>query len=290
MIQCFVKNGYSSSFEDNKLPRLIHVCKAEKRHNKFPRIMHLHEDMVEIVLIREGSGTHIVGDRKYKTQKGDILIYNKGILHDERSNPETDVSTYACGITSVNIKGLKENCLLSDDIEPVISSGEYFNKIESIFDMMYSELLSGSNGAEETCNYLLLGLVTIVLRIIEASGNEAGRESYQIGERIKKYIDDNFLCDLSIKSLSEDLGISQYYLIHTFKEKTGYSPMQYIIDRKLGEAQNLLINTNYSIEQIAAKIGYDNPNYFTMLFAKKIGMSPGKYRKQFITRDDSGMK
>lgn len=282
MIQCFVKNSFTSSFEDNKLPKLLYICKADKNHNKLPRIMHMHDNMLEIVFIRDGSGTYIIGNKKFKTKKGDILIYNKGVLHDERSNPETDVSTYVCGITGVSIKGLKENQLISEDIEPVINSGEYFSKIESIFDIMYSELLSSGKGAEETCNYLMLSLITIVLRIIEASGSETEEESYQLEKRIKKYIDDNFLSNLSIKSLSEDLCISQYYLIHIFKEKTGYSPMQYIIDRKLGEAQNLLINTNYSVEQIAVMVGYDNPNYFNMLFTKKIGMSPGKYRKQFI--------
>ena len=234
MIQCFVKNKHISRFENNNLPKLLHVCKAEKDDNRFPRVMHAHDNMVEIVLIKEGSGNHTIGNNKYKTKKGDILIYNKGVLHDERSNPEANVSTYVCGISNVHVKGLKENCLISNDISPLINSGEYFNTIENIFEIMYSEILSNKNGVEETCNYLLLSLLSIVLRIVDFSGNEIKQEEYELGERIKQYIDDNFLDDLNIKSLSEILGISQYYLIHTFKNKTGYSPMQYIINRKIG--------------------------------------------------------
>ena len=279
MIQCFVENSNSSSFKNKKLPKLMHVCKAEKEHNKIPRIMHKHEDMVEIVFIRDGHGTHVIGDKEYKTKKGDILIYNKNILHDERSNIERCISTYVCGISDLHLKGLSENQLIADNIEPVIHSGEHFDAIESIFKIMYSEVFSNRKGVEETCNYLMLSLITIVLRLADSSGNKKKEEEYQLGQRIKKYIDENFLNDLSIASLSEELGISQYYLMHTFKEKTGYSPMQYIIKRKIGEAQNLLINTDHSVSEIANMLGYDNPNYFNMLFTKTIGMPPGKYRK-----------
>ena len=287
MIQCFVKNNYNPIFRNNNSPKLLHVCKAEKNDNMFPRIMHMHDDMVEIVFIREGLGTHIIGNKKYETKKGDILIYNKGVLHDERSTPKSECSTYVCGFSDLKIKKLAENHLISNDIEPVINSGDYFNIIENIFEIMYSEILSNRKGVEETCNHLLLSLITIILRLVDLSKNDVKEEEYELGESIKKYIDNNFLNNLSIKSLSEDLGISQYYLIHSFKKKTGYSPMQYIMNRRIGEAQNLLINTDYSIIQIASKVGYDNPNYFNMLFTKLIGMSPGKYRKHLISYTSS---
>ncbi|MBP2034089.1 AraC-like DNA-binding protein/mannose-6-phosphate isomerase-like protein (cupin superfamily) [Clostridium algifaecis] len=283
MIQYFVKSNYESSFKNNNFPKLVHICKAKKVDNKFPRIMHMHKDMVEIVFIKEGSGIHTIGNNKYKTKKGDILIYNKDVLHDERSNLQ--FSTYVCGITNVKIEGLEENHLIPDNIKPIISSGKYFNVIENIFKTMYSEIVLNDKGAEETCNYLLLTIISIVLRLIDLSGNKLEQEKYQLGKRIKKYIDDNFLGNLNIKTLSENLGISPYYLIHTFKNETGYSPMHYIINRKIGEAQNLLINTNYSVAEIGTIVGYDNPNYFNMLFTKTIGMSPGKYRKYFVSKN-----
>jgi YesN/AraC family two-component response regulator len=49
--------------------------------------------------------------------------------------------------------------------------------------------------------------------------------------------------------------------------------------RRIGEAQSLLINTNYNVTMIAGIVGYDNPNYFTTLFSKIVGMSPKKYRQ-----------
>lgn len=65
MIQCFVKNKYTSCFDIDNPPKLLHVCKAEKNDNKFPRIMHMHYDMLEIVFIRDGSGNHTIGNNKF---------------------------------------------------------------------------------------------------------------------------------------------------------------------------------------------------------------------------------
>jgi AraC-like DNA-binding protein len=71
-------------------------------------------------------------------------------------------------------------------------------------------------------------------------------------------------------------------LAHVFKESTGFSPIQYIIRRRIGEAQSLLINTNESVTNISGIVGYDNTSYFTTLFSKTVGMSPKKYRQLWI--------
>lgn len=58
--------------------------------------------------------------------------------------------------------------------------------------------------------------------------------------------------------------------------------MQYAIRLRIGQAQALLAGTNYSITQIAGMVGYDNSSHFNTMFAKYIGMTPGKYRKIFL--------
>ena len=186
MIQCFVKNNYNPIFENSNLPKLLHICKNERDDTIVPRVMHMHDDMVEIVLVREGLSTYIIGNKKYEIKKGDVLIYNRCVLHDERSDSKSNTSTYVCGFSNLKIKGLAENHLISNDIEPVINSGDYFSTIESIFEIMYSEILSNKEGTEETSNYLLLSLIKIILRLADLSKSEAKEEEYELGEVIKK--------------------------------------------------------------------------------------------------------
>ena len=57
--------------------------------------------------------------------------------------------------------------------------------------------------------------------------------------------------------------------------------MQYVTRRRIGEAQNLLINTQLSITEIAANVGYNNSNYFQNVLKKIVGYTPGSYRKRW---------
>ncbi|MBQ9322352.1 MAG: helix-turn-helix transcriptional regulator, partial [Eubacterium sp.] len=100
---------------------------------------------------------------------------------------------------------------------------------------------------------------------------------------IRQYLDENYMNDLSLQSISNEFHISTYYLAHIFKEETGYSPMNYIIRRRIGEAQSLLITTRRSITDIASQVGFSNPNNFNIQFQKQVGLSPRAYRKTYTT-------
>ena len=75
--------------------------------------------------------------------------------------------------------------------------------------------------------------------------------------------------------------MSTSWFNRSFRSEAGTSPMQYILEIRIRNAQILLETTDYSIADIAGVIGYDNPMYFSRLFRKAKGMSPAKYRKAY---------
>ena len=87
---------------------------------------------------------------------------------------------------------------------------------------------------------------------------------------------------ITLQTMGESLRVSPYYLSHVFKQMSGYSPMQYLLRRRIGEAQTLLITTDLSITRIAEMVGYDTQSYFNLQFTKNVGMSPGKFRQNYI--------
>ena len=87
---------------------------------------------------------------------------------------------------------------------------------------------------------------------------------------------------ITLQSMGEALHISPYYLSHVFKQMSGYSPVQYLLRRRIGEAQTLLITTDLSITRIAEMVGYDTPSYFNLQFTKNVGMPPNKFRQNYI--------
>ncbi|HEY8805162.1 MAG TPA: AraC family transcriptional regulator, partial [Clostridium sp.] len=137
------------------------------------------------------------------------------------------------------------------------------------------------NTAEIT-NYLLRALIVIILSIIEKSSQSLESNGKIIAMRIKKHIDVHCLEDINLYTVSTELNISQYYLCHIFKENFGYSPIQYVIRRRIGEAQSFLINTDYSVTKIATMVGFNNSNHFHTIFLKMIGMPPLQYRKYWV--------
>ena len=66
---------------------------------------------------------------------------------------------------------------------------------------------------------------------------------------------------------------------------SGYSPVQYLLRRRIGEAQTLLITTDLPITRIAEMVGYDTQSYFNLQFTKNVGMPPNKFRQNYIVAE-----
>ena len=82
-----------------------------------------------------------------------------------------------------------------------------------------------------------------------------------------------------IKSSNCDMCESLFY--RQFKEYTGQTPLQYVLGIRLQNAKELLINSDYSIREIAESVGYENALYFSRVFHKYEGLSPTEFRKNF---------
>lgn len=91
---------------------------------------------------------------------------------------------------------------------------------------------------------------------------------------IKSKIDSN----VTVSSLTEILGISQSYLFKIFKKKFGISTKQYINEYRITFAKKLLKESNLSVTQVAASVGFNDVLSFSKFFSKNIGISPLNYR------------
>lgn len=284
-VQCFVKKSFTPTFTDENAPRLLYVSKIEPAASAHPRVMHAHEDFVEIILICSGISEYLINDKKQYIRQGDLIVYNSGVVHDEVSGPEIKVGSYCVAIGGLRLPGLRENALLPEDRHPVLQAGDSFDDIRILCDMMYQNLSAGRVGAEEFSHQLMLALLARVRGIADGTAEEqpaADTEPHILGRRIKQYIDQHYMENISLQSMGDKLHMSPYYLSHVFKQMSGYSPMQYLLRRRIGEAQTLLITTDYPLTRIAELVGYDTQSYFNLQFTKNVGMSPKKYRQTYI--------
>jgi AraC family transcriptional regulator, arabinose operon regulatory protein len=84
---------------------------------------------------------------------------------------------------------------------------------------------------------------------------------------------------IKIEDLARHVNISESHLSKLFRLKTGSSPIDYFINLKMQEAIRLLSNKSLRIKEVAFKLGYNDPYYFTRIFTKQIGTSPASYVK-----------
>ena len=271
----------SSIFELNSFPQLAYISQLDVSLLSLPRALHVHQDLAEIICIAQGHGNYTVDNRSYDVQKGDLIFINSGVLHDTCGNFDADICIYMLGIKQLRLKGHKENHLISSNQSPIITSDQHTDQIQQLFSMLahFTPQHSKDAPSTEIGNHLLQALIILLHTLVQNSTTKLVGQDYNLGLRIKEYIDEHYLEDMKLADIADALHVNSYYLSHTFKKILGYSPMQYIIHRRIGEAQNLLITTDLTITEIALQCGYNNSNYFQVVFNTMSGMPPGKYRK-----------
>ncbi|WP_165763753.1 AraC family transcriptional regulator [Halalkalibacter urbisdiaboli] len=84
---------------------------------------------------------------------------------------------------------------------------------------------------------------------------------------------------VTVDDIAVASGLSKYYLIKRFRETMNMTPNQYLTKVRLEHAVHLLKQTNFTIKEIAIKVGYSNDNYFNKVFKKVVGISPGEFRQ-----------
>ena len=97
--------------------------------------------------------------------------------------------------------------------------------------------------------------------------------------QVKTYIEENYNQDVNLDSLSRLVFLNPIYLSSMFKQETGISITDYIIEVRLKKAKELLADTPMFIGEIASAVGYKDTRYFSKLFLKHVGIKPTEYRK-----------
>ena len=95
---------------------------------------------------------------------------------------------------------------------------------------------------------------------------------------VKKYISDNYMYELRLKTLADLANMSESAFCRFFKLHTGRRLSDYIIDIRLGYATRMLIDTTDTIAEISFKCGYNNMSNFNRIFKRKKGCSPTEFR------------
>ncbi len=124
----------------------------------------------------------------------------------------------------------------------------------------------------------------VIVSRAQKAKKEAGELSEQAEDRMKtvrEYIEAHIQEKISVGDLARLVHVNEQHLMRIFKKATGQSILEYITERRIIIASNLLKDTDYSINFISDCVGCENYSYFTRIFKKYTGFTPREYRMQF---------
>lgn len=241
--------------------------------------LHKHEDLHEVIYIEDGAGSYVIDGKAYTAKKGDVLVYNRGTLHQEQSDPDQPLSTYYFNFRFLSPVDKQRDWVVPPGWEPVIRSSHYTGELAMLIQALVNEFSLRSRGYERISQHLLEAILLLLERMILLQNRTSKEEKASLANQIKAYLDTNYRRKLTLADLAQLFHIDSYYLVHMYKNNFGISPINYLIQRRMGEAMRLMAITDKKIWEIAKMVGYDNANYFSILFTRVIGISPRKFRE-----------
>lgn len=146
----------------------------------------------------------------------------------------------------------------ADDEKCFAASDTFILEVEGIRDVQ---------GALDLLKKMTLYYIDLV-----AEGQE---KTYSLTvSRAVRYIRQHLYQRLPVKEIAQSIGVHPNYLSSRFREETGVSLCSYIRNRKMEEAQSLLLNTSHSISEIAEMLGYSSVSHFSKLYKAVCGQLP----------------
>lgn len=110
--------------------------------------------------------------------------------------------------------------------------------------------------------------------------------AFSLATEVLQHLNLCFADELSLTELTNRFHVSTSHMVHMFKAQFGLPPIQYMVRRRIGEAQHLLRTTEDSAGDIGGRVGMINRNYFYRMFKRLVGVSPVRYREVIGERPD----
>lgn len=95
----------------------------------------------------------------------------------------------------------------------------------------------------------------------------------------KEYLEIHYTEDISLEDMAEHVNISPQYFSKLIKKTTGFNFIDWLSMLRVKKAKELLTNSNFTVKEVCFMVGYKDPNYFSRIFKKRIGITPSEYVK-----------
>ena len=257
--------------------RLFHLSEPQKGKIEY----HYHE-FCKLLLLRSGSGGYWVDGQRYSLQAGDVVLIGSHCVH--RPDFEADVP-YERIILYISPEFLRRESAADCDLEGVFSGvrGHILRpeetqrqKLFRLVSRLERELSGEDYGRVILCNGMVLRLLVEIGRELRShtavQSSPMTLRSGRISEMLR-YMEEHLAEDLSNDVLAQQFYISKYHMMRLFRQETGQSIHDYLTDRRLLRARDLIAQ-GISATESCFQAGFHSYSSFTRAYNKRFGTTP----------------
>ena len=265
---------------------------AVRTHTRFVYFPSHRHNYVEVLYVCEGSLTNIIDGKQVVVRKGELLFLNQFTRHEILPAGENDIAinfmilpeffdvAYSMAGNNNVLANFLVNVLRRDE-----ERGEYLYfkvsevlQIQNLLENMIYSLVTG-NGEDNRINQTTMGLIFLYLldSVQYVEMRVPNQYENMISMSTLNYIEQQYRT-ATLTELCENLHLPMHVLSKMIKKTTGFNFKELLQRKRLNKAVELMCETDLSISDIIAAVGYENNSYFHRVFKERFHTTPRAFR------------
>ena len=265
---------------------------AVRTHTRFVYFPSHRHNYVEVLYVCEGSLTNIIDGKQVVVRKGELLFLNQFTRHEILPAGENDIAinfmilpeffdvAYSMAGNNNVLANFLVNVLRRDE-----ERGEYLYfkvsevlQIQNLLENMIYSLVTG-NGEDNRINQTTMGLIFLYLldSVQYVEMRVPNQYENMISMSTLNYIEQQYRT-ATLTELCENLHLTMHVLSKMIKKTTGFNFKELLQRKRLNKAVELMCETDLSISDIIAAVGYENNSYFHRVFKERFHTTPRAFR------------
>ncbi|WP_027516144.1 helix-turn-helix domain-containing protein [Bradyrhizobium sp. WSM1417] len=271
---------YNLFGESGDLPDVVHCETIASRSvlHDWTLAVHRHARLHQVLLIDRGGGEATLDGRVVQLKPMQIVNVPVGHVHGFRFVPHTQgwVLTIAAEI-------LDEALLASEGLRGALSRSAVIRgtpQIRTTMKQIFAEHAARDFGRAHVLRALSAAMIGLVARALTGEGGGNGTAESGLFRRFEALLEQHHLERWSVADYASALSITPTHLNRVTRAATGDTASHLILNRLIREARRNLVYTNLPVSTIAYALGFEDPAYFSRVYAAATGVSPRAFRAQ----------
>lgn len=252
---------------------------------------HWHDEW-ELILVAKGTTVVLVGNVQITLPAGDGIFINAGVLHGIDSQLSADSILHAAVFLPRLIGGSADSLFWANLISPLCidSAPQYIvlrqsdpkqQKILALIHKAWAAVAQEPDDYENETRYILSKAFRKLCKNCIQPNAAQSAQGRVDAERIRTmllFIEEHLSQELSTAEIAKSVSISESVCLRCFHKMLGTTPIQYVKQRRLSKAAELLRSSSMTAKTVALECGFQDVSYFTKAFREKMGCTPKEYR------------